>query len=155
MLKYPEVPQWAYGALGLLAVATAYLTVLLSNSSLSWWGLTIALLVGCTITPFSSILYGSYGSAIATNMLSKMVAGAVHGGRPVANLWFANYCHQIVNIVVTLSDYMKIGQYLKIPWRTMFGIQIFGSLIGAYFNWWVISVIIHNKVSRVRGKAIR
>jgi hypothetical protein len=97
------------------------------------------------IAPFSAVIYASYGSAVATNSISKMVAGGIHGGRPVANLWFSCWCHQIVNLLVSLSDYQKLAQYLKIPWRVMFMVQIYGTLLGAYFNWWIISVIIDNK----------
>lgn len=91
------------------------------------------------------MLYSMYGSSVATNMASKMIAGGLQGGRPVANLFFANYCHQIVNMVVSLSDYLKLGQYLKIPWRVMFIVQVYATILGAYLNWWVISIIIHNK----------
>lgn len=125
MKRYKEVPNSWYIALLVLAVASAFLTIGTSHTTLPAWGLLLALVVGALVAPISAILYAQYGSAIATNMMSKMIAGGIHGGRPVANLWFANYCHQIVNLVVSLSDYLKLGgQYLKVPWRVMFWIQV-------------------------------
>lgn len=145
MKKYKEVPMWWYMTVLVLAVGAAFLTVLTSRTTLPAWGLVVSLVVGALVAPISAILYAQYGSAVATNMMSKMVAGGIHGGRPVANLWFANWCHQVVNLIVGLSDFLKLGQYLKIPWRIMFLIQIYGTLLGAYINWWVISMIISNK----------
>ena len=50
------------------------------------WGSIISLILGAFIAPFSCILYGLYGIGVGTNALSKMVAGALHPGRSLANL---------------------------------------------------------------------
>lgn len=36
---------------------------------------------------------------------------------------------------VFLSTDMKLAQYLKIPWRTMFLVQTYGSLFGTALNY--------------------
>lgn len=40
-----------------------------------------------TTQPFSTSLVGRMGQGIATTQLFKMIAGAIHPGKPVANLY--------------------------------------------------------------------
>ena len=74
-------------------------------------------------------------------MVSKALGGAILPGRPIANLFFAQYCHQVVEVVGTLAGNLKMGQYLKIPPCTMLVVQVVGSLMGGYIRWYVMSGI--------------
>lgn len=89
MLKFKEVPLWWYWALFALAFFAGLIVNIKGQTTLPVWGYIIALLLGAFIAPFSCILYGLYGTGVSTNQLSKMVAGALHPGRPLANLYFA------------------------------------------------------------------
>jgi hypothetical protein len=82
MLRYKEVPMWWYIVLFSLAFIAGIIVTAKDETTLPVWGYIIALLVGAFIAPFSCILYGLYETGIGTNQLSKMVAGAVHPGRP-------------------------------------------------------------------------
>lgn len=76
------------------------------------------------------------GNGVATNSISKMVCGAILPGRPLANMYFTTFSHEVIGsgppsfsrladvtdtasavLVVNLSGDLKLGQYLKIPWR--------------------------------------
>jgi hypothetical protein len=63
------------------------------------------------VAPFSNLLYARLGSGIATNQLMKMVAGAVHPGKPVANLYFSMWSHDVISTSIGLSGDLKMGQY--------------------------------------------
>lgn len=145
MLKYKEVPQWWYIALFGLAFIAGIIVTAKGETTLPVWGYIIALLVGAFIAPFSCILYGLYGTGVGTNQLSKMVAGAVHPGRPLANLYFASWSHQVILLAVNLSNWLKVGQYTKVPHRVMFGTQIYGTLLGAGLNYAVMSTIVSSQ----------
>lgn len=145
MLKYKEVPQWWYTALFGLAFIAGIIVTAKGQTTLPVWGYIIALLVGAFIAPFSCILYGLYGTGIGTNQLSKMIAGAVHPGRPLANLYFASWSHQVILLAVNLSNWLKVGQYTKVPHRVMFGTQIYGTLLGAGLNYAVMSTIVSSQ----------
>ena len=97
------------------------------------------------MAPFSCVLYGLYGNGIATNQLSKMVAGALHPGRPLANLYFASWSHQVILLAVNLANWLKVGQYTKVPHRVMFATQVYGTLLGAGLNYVVMTTIVTNK----------
>ncbi|KAG2421023.1 hypothetical protein HFD88_000639 [Aspergillus terreus] len=145
MLKYKEVPLWWYLVLFALAFLAGLIVNIKGQTTLPVWGYIIALLLGAFISPFSCILYGLYGTGIATNQLSKMVAGALHPGRPLAGLYFASWSHQVILLSVNLSNWLKVGQYTKVPHRIMFATQIYGTLLGAALNYVVMTTIVTNQ----------
>lgn len=61
----------------------------------------------------SIILYARYGNGIATNNLSKMIAGLSLPGRPIGNLYFAAWSHNVISNAVNLSNDLKMGEYRK------------------------------------------
>jgi OPT family oligopeptide transporter len=145
MLKYKEVPMWWYWALFALAFFAGLIVNLKGQTTLPVWGYIIALLLGAFIAPFSCVLYGLYGDGVSTNQLSKMVAGALHPGRPLANLYFAAWSHQVILLSVNLANWLVVGQYLKIPHRVMFATQIYATLLGAGLNYAVMTTIVSNQ----------
>ncbi|CAG8264003.1 unnamed protein product [Penicillium salamii] len=145
MLKYKEVPMWWYFVLFGLAFIAGIIVTAKGETTLPVWGYIISLLLGGFIAPFSAILVGLFGNGIATNQISKMVAGAVHPGRPLANLYFASWSHQVILLAVGLANWLKIGQYTKVPHRVMFTTQIYGTLLGAALNYVVMTIIVTNE----------
>ncbi|KAE8350720.1 OPT oligopeptide transporter protein-domain-containing protein, partial [Aspergillus coremiiformis] len=145
MLKYKEVPMWWYLALFVLAFVAGLIINIQGDTTLPVWGYIIALILGAFIAPFSCILYGLYGNGISTNLLSKMVAGALHPGRPIANLYFASWSHQCILLSVNLANWLKVGQYTKVPHRVMFATQIYGTLLGAGLNYVVMTSIVSSQ----------
>lgn len=142
MLRYKEVPMWWYLILFGLSFIAGIVVNARGQTTLPVWGYIIALLVGGFIAPFSCVLYGLYGTGVATNQISKMIAGAVHPGRPLANLYFASWSHQVILLAVNLANWLKVGQYTKVPHRIMFGTQIYGTLLGAALNYAVMTTIV-------------
>ncbi|KAI0842029.1 OPT peptide transporter Mtd1 [Hypoxylon sp. FL0890] len=145
MLKYKEVPQWWYLTLFVLCFFAGLAVNLKGETTLPVWGYIIALLLGAFIAPFSCILYGLYGNGVSTNQISKMVAGAVHPGLPLANLYFASWSHQVILLAVNLANWLKVGQYTKVPHRVMFFTQIYGTLLGAGLNYVVMTVVVNSQ----------
>lgn len=145
MLKYKETPMWWYYILFALCFIAGVVVNVKGETTLPVWGFIIALLLGAFICPFSLFLFAFYGNGIATNQISKMVAGAIHAGRPLANLYFASWSHQVIVIASDVANWLKIGQYLKVPSRSMFFLQIYGSLLGAGINYLVMTTIVTSK----------
>ncbi|KAL4866984.1 hypothetical protein BDV12DRAFT_198714 [Aspergillus spectabilis] len=145
MLKYKEVPMWWYLALFVLAFFAGLIVTIKGETTLPVWGYIISLLLGAFIAPFSCVLYGLYGTGVGTNQLSKMVAGALHPGRPLAGLYFASWSHQVILLSVNLANWLKVGQYTKVPHRIMFATQVYGTLLGAGLNYVVMITIVSNQ----------
>ncbi|KAH8894602.1 peptide transporter MTD1 [Thozetella sp. PMI_491] len=142
MLKYKEVPTWWYLVLFGLCFIAGLVVNIKGETTLPVWGYIIALILGAIIAPFSCILFGMYGNGVSTTAISKMMAGALHPGRPLANLYFASWSHQVILLAVNLGCWLKVGQYTKVPHRVMFATQIYGTLLGAGLNYIVMTSIV-------------
>ncbi|TLS26885.1 hypothetical protein PpBr36_04127 [Pyricularia pennisetigena] len=150
--NYKETPWWWFMivlagsfVLGLIVVTTQDIT-------LPAWAYVVSLLLGTLIAPFSTLLYSRYGNGIATNNLSKMIAGLVLPERPIANMYFAAFSHNVILCTLNLSNDLKMGEYLKIPPRIMFLTQIYGTILGGFINYAVmISIVTGNKDLLVDG----
>lgn len=59
-----------------------------------------------------------------------MIGGVLVPGRPLAVLWFNSWSHQVILLAVNLANWLKIAQYIKVPFRVMFVTQIYGTLLG-------------------------
>ncbi|KAL4916766.1 OPT oligopeptide transporter protein-domain-containing protein [Aspergillus aurantiobrunneus] len=145
MLKYKEVPMWWYLASFVLAFFAGLIVTIRGQTTLPAWGYLVSLILGAFIAPFSCVLYGLYGTGVSTNQLSKMVAGALHPGRPLAGLYFSSWSHQVILLSVNLANWLKVGQYTKVPHRVMFLTQIYGTLLGAGLNYVVMITIVSNQ----------
>ncbi|KZV65129.1 oligopeptide transporter [Peniophora sp. CONT] len=142
MLKYKEAPQWWYLILLLLGFLAGVIACAKGETTLPVWSFVVALLLGMFITPFSAMLYGLMGSAVSTNQISKMVAGAINPGKPVANLYFSMWSHDVISTAIGMAEDLKIAQYLKIPPRSMFFIQMWGTIIGVVINYVVMVSVV-------------
>ncbi|KAH9062283.1 oligopeptide transporter [Lactarius vividus] len=137
MQKYKEVPWRWYTLLLLLSFFAGLISVLEGQTALSGWSYIFALLSGVIVAPFATLLNARLGSGMATNLF-KMIAGAINPGSPVANLYFSMWGHDVVATTIGFSSDLKIGQYLKIPPRSLFVARIWGTIIGAVVNYVVM-----------------
>ncbi|GLI82270.1 hypothetical protein PoHVEF18_010700 [Penicillium ochrochloron] len=143
---YKEAPWWWYAVILFVSFILGLIVVLKENITLPAWAYVVALLVGIIIAPFSTILYSRYGNGIATNNLSKMIAGFVLPGRPIGNMYFAAWSHNVISNTVNLSNDLKMGEYLKIPPRVMLLTQMWGTILGGFINYVVmISIVAGNR----------
>ncbi|KAL2196920.1 peptide transporter [Corynascus similis CBS 632.67] len=143
---YKEVPWWWYISILVLSFVLGLIVVTTQNITMPAWAYVISLLLGMFIAPFSTILFSRYGNGIATNNLSKMLAGLILPERPIGNMYFAAWSHNVISNCVTLSGDLKMGEYLKIPPRVMFLTQVYGTILGGFINYAVmISIVGENR----------
>lgn len=88
------------------------------------------------------------------------MAGLILPERPVGNMYFAAWSHNVISNTVTLCNDLKMGQYrgccpfiknasvadsfdtAKIPPRIMFLTQIYGTVLGGFVNYAVMVGIV-------------
>ncbi|QBZ65136.1 hypothetical protein PoMZ_06841 [Pyricularia oryzae] len=139
--NYKETPWWWFMVVLVGSFVLGLIVVTTQDVTLPAWAYIVSLLLGSIIAPFSTLLYSRYGNGIATNNLSKMIAGLILPERPIANMYFAAFSHNVINCTLNLSNDLKIGEYLKIPPR----------IIG-FINYAVmISIVTGNKDLLVNG----
>ncbi|KAH7379226.1 OPT oligopeptide transporter protein-domain-containing protein [Phaeosphaeria sp. MPI-PUGE-AT-0046c] len=139
---YKEAPWWWYMIVLVVSFVLGLIVVVKENVTLSAWGYIVALVVGAVIAPFSTMLYSRFGNGIGTNNLSKIIAGLLLPGRPIGNMYFAAWSHNVSFGTVQLSMDLKLGEYLKIPPRVMFLTQIYGTVLGGFINYAVMTSIV-------------
>ncbi|WPH03582.1 Hypothetical protein R9X50_00646400 [Acrodontium crateriforme] len=142
--NYKEAPWWWYISTLVVGIILGLVVVLKGDITLTAGSYFIALALGAIVTPMSCLLYGRFGSGIATNNLSKMLGGLIVPGRPVGNLYFACWSHSVIANAINLSNDLKMGEYLKIAPRVMFITQIYGTIIGGFVNYAVMITILNN-----------
>ncbi|KAF7557926.1 hypothetical protein G7Z17_g298 [Cylindrodendrum hubeiense] len=142
---YKDVPIWWYGTVLLVGFFLGLGAIYVGDTTLDPWAYVVAILLGCIIAPFSLCLYGLLGTSISTNNLSKMLCGVLQPGKPVANLYFSMFSHEVTVLSVFLATDLKMAQYLKIPWRTMFLLQTYGSILGSALNYVIMDSIVTSR----------
>ncbi|KAJ5676553.1 uncharacterized protein N7477_002186 [Penicillium maclennaniae] len=149
---YKEAPWWWYLIVLIGSFFLGLIVVLKEDVTMSAWAYHVSLLLGIIVAPFSIILFARFGNGIATNTLSKMLAGLVLPGRPVGNIYFAAWSHNVVGNSVNLCSDLKLGEYLKIPPRVMFLTQIYGTMLGGFVSYAIMmSIVTRNKALLVNG----
>ncbi|KAF4767263.1 hypothetical protein HAV15_009407 [Penicillium sp. str.  len=139
---YKDTPWWCFAGIIIISFVLGLIVVIKENITLPVWAYIVALALGILISPFSVILFARFGNGIATNNLSKMLAGLMLPGRPVGNMYFAAWSHNVVMSSVSVSTDLKLGEYLKIPLRTMLWTQMYGIVLGEFINYAILSSII-------------
>ena len=131
--NYKEVPWWWYMIVLVFSFILGLVVVIKENITMPVWAYVVSLIVGIIVAPFvstfcgllsltsveltvftqSALIYSRFGNGIATNNLSKMIAGLVLPGRPVGNMYFAAWSHNVITNTVNLCNDLKMGEYRK------------------------------------------
>ena len=131
--NYKEVPWWWYMGVLIFAFVLGLVVAITQDITMPVWAYVVSLIVGIIVAPFVSalnqslisrgvqltvliqsvLIYSRFGNGIATNNLSKMIAGLVLPGRPVGNMYFAAWSHNVITNTVNLSNDLKMGEYRK------------------------------------------
>ncbi|KAI6713955.1 OPT oligopeptide transporter [Diplocarpon mali] len=142
---YKETPWWWYGLVLVVSFILGLIVVLTQDITLPAWAYIVSLLTGIIVSPFSCLLYSRFGNGIATNNFSKMLAGLMIPGKPVGNMYFAAFSHNVISNCVNLCNDLKMGEYLKIAPRIMFLTQCYGTILGGFVNYAVMISIVNGR----------
>lgn len=74
--------------------------------------------------------------------LSEVIAGSLFPGKPMAVLSCMVYGRQILEQNLNLISDYKFGFYMKIPEREMFWGQVWGTFLGPFVNYGMMSTYI-------------
>ncbi|KAJ6517714.1 OPT oligopeptide transporter [Mycena vulgaris] len=145
MKRYSKVPRWWFGVLLAVSYAMAQATDYTGHSHFTWWQLTIILILSLFFTAIysttSAILgFKEFGGGL--NGFYQVITSYMAPGDPVANMYGALYGGQPTVQGIKLLGDLKLGQYLKIPPKVNFVVQILGCIVGALLNYVMMLSII-------------
>ncbi|KAH9941493.1 OPT oligopeptide transporter [Amylocystis lapponica] len=167
MSIYKEVPMWWYGLLAISAFITAMVCIYTEHSQLPWWALIVGLLIAIFILPFYgamsaiasftpgiSNLFQMLGSALIPGHRRPTWCAVLHSNSakstdarhlPRHIQYFELYSSGSLGQAVGMLSDLKLGQYVKLPPRTTFSVQIVGTVVGALLNYVIMQVVVNNE----------
>lgn len=145
MKAYKEVPMWWYGLVALSAFIVAMVCIHTEKSQLPWWALIVALVFAVLVLPFYGAMIAICSTAPGFDQLFQMLGSAVIPGSSQANMYFQLYSSvSLAQAQFMLSD-LKLGQYIKLPPRATFIVQMVGTVVGALLNYVIMQVVVNNE----------
>ncbi|KAK3821392.1 MAG: OPT oligopeptide transporter protein-domain-containing protein [Benniella sp.] len=154
MMKiYPEVPQLWYAIFYIIMAALACVVCEVYGTQLPWYGLLLALFVGWALTLPIGVMNAITGFGPGLNVITELICGYIWPGKPIANMTFKCYGFMAMVQCNQLMSDLKLGHYMKIPPRSLFVGQIWGTLIGSVFNYLTMILIINSQRDALNGKA--
>ncbi|KAH7872644.1 OPT oligopeptide transporter [Lentinula edodes] len=148
MKRYDKVPKWWFLCLLVIAYSISQATDYTGNSHFTWWQLTVILVISLVFTMAYCTTSAILGFAQFSTQLDgfySMIASYMVPGDPIANMYAALYGSQpTVQGIMLLGD-LKLGQYLKIPPKINFLVQVLGCVVGALLNYVMELSIVANQ----------
>ncbi|CAG8734673.1 11977_t:CDS:10 [Gigaspora margarita] len=145
MRVYPEVPNYWYGAIFLIMLIIAIILGYTTGANLPFWAVLLAVALAIlTVLPIG-IIQAISNWQIGLSVITEMVCGFILPGQPLANLYFKTYGYMSLYQCLLFIQDLKLGHYMKVPPRSMFTSQIWGTFVGIVVNYWAMKVIIDTK----------
>ncbi|KAH8884906.1 OPT superfamily oligopeptide transporter [Thozetella sp. PMI_491] len=142
---YREVPQWWYGGVLLISFVMGMATIYGVGSTLPWWGFIISNIFAAIFILFFGAQMGITGFQFNQQPILQMLAGYMHPGRPLANMYFTVFGFNGVQQGQWLLRDLKLAQLAHLSPRSTFTAQMLGTLIGAIFDYIMMETIVTNQ----------
>ena len=148
---YQEVPLWWWGAVLVVCWAVGLGTLYALKSTLPWWGFLLSTILMTIFLLFFGAQYGITGFQFNIQPICQTLAGYMFPGRPLANMYFTCYTYNSMQQAQLLARDLKLAQYVHLPPRHTFVVQVVGCVIGAVLNWAMMLTIVSNQRDILTG----
>nr|CAD1826645.1 unnamed protein product [Ananas comosus var. bracteatus] len=145
--NYKSIPQSWFIVLLLLMLGLSILTVegFGKQFQLPFVGVLLACaMVFILLLPFG-VLEATTSMGIDLALISEMTSGYLYPGKPLATFAFKSYATSCMGLALNFLKSFKFGHYMKIPPRSMFIVQIVGTVIASSVDfataWWLFSTV--------------
>ncbi|KAL4618532.1 hypothetical protein ACB092_06G017700 [Castanea dentata] len=147
MKNYKQVPQWWFYTILVLMLALSMVACegFGKQLQLPWWGLLMACGIALFFTLPIGIIQATTNVQPGLNVITELVIGYIYPGKPLANVAFKTYGYISLSQALYFVNDFKLGHYMKIPPRSMFVVQLVGTIVASstYFAtaWWLLTNI--------------
>jgi OPT family small oligopeptide transporter len=125
MRKYKEAPEWWFLSIFVVSFAFGMVAALVWPTHLPWWAFIVCILIGLFFFIPVGMVQAITNQQTGLNIITEMIFGYMLPGRPVAMMLFKSWGYMMTYNGLTYVSDMKVGHYMKIPPRSMFGAQAF------------------------------
>ncbi|TYJ55061.1 OPT family small oligopeptide transporter [Cryptococcus floricola] len=145
MNEYKEVPDWWYAILTVVVLGLGIFTIRYWDTQLPVWGFIVVCFGMCVflLVP-EGILEGTTNQRIFLNIITELIAGYAWPGKPIANMMVKTYGYNSVKHGMDFAMDLKLGQYMKIPPRTLFAAQLYSTVLASMTQTGVLRWMIGN-----------
>ncbi|KAI5061917.1 hypothetical protein GOP47_0022456 [Adiantum capillus-veneris] len=147
MQKYPGIPQpwWNYLLIASMGLSIVVCVVFKDEVQLPWWGLLLACALAAMFTLPIGVIVATTNQSPGLNVITEYIIGYLLPGKPVANVLFKVYGYMSVIQALSFLGDFKLGHYMKVPPRSMFMVQVIGTIVAGAVNmvvaWWMLGSI--------------
>ncbi|KAK2392475.1 OPT super [Trifolium repens] len=147
MKKYKDIPSWWFHVTLLVSflIALSLCIFMKEQIQMPWWALIFASGLALIFTLPISIITATTNMTPGLNIITEYIMGVISPGLPIANVCFKTYGYMSMSQAVSFLSDFKLGHYMKIPPRSMFIVQIIGTLIAGTVDvgvaWWLLGSI--------------
>ncbi|XP_068657023.1 oligopeptide transporter 4-like [Aristolochia californica] len=147
MKRYKDIPGWWFYLLLLVTVAVSLCLCIFMRDQvqLPWWGLLVACVLAFFFTLPIAIITATTNQTPGLNIITEYLMGLAYPGHPIANVCFKTYGYISMTQAISFLNDFKLGHYMKIPPRSMFIVQLIGTVIASTVNigvaWWLLTSI--------------
>ncbi|XP_059663688.1 oligopeptide transporter 1-like [Cornus florida] len=145
--NYDPVPQWWFYAILVVVIGVALLTCegFGRQLQLPYWGVLLAIVLALVFTLPIGVITATTNQQPGLNVITELIIGYMYPGRPLANVAFKTYGYISMTQAITFLSDFKLGHYMKIPPKSMFAVQLVGTVVASsvYFGtaWWLLSTV--------------
>ncbi|KAG9102178.1 hypothetical protein FS749_013381 [Ceratobasidium sp. UAMH 11750] len=132
MLAYPEVPQWWYVTLGLIAFVLGIVTIEVWDTKLPVWAYLVSLLIPLVYLVPVGMIQAITNQQVGLNVITELIVGYMLPGRPVAMMIFKTFGYITMTQALAFVSDLKLGHYMKVPPRLMYTSQVIASLVACF-----------------------
>ncbi|CAE6479445.1 unnamed protein product [Rhizoctonia solani] len=132
MLAYPEVPQWWYITLGIIAFALGIVTIEVWDTKLPVWAFILSLLISLVYLVPVGMIQAITNQQVGLNVITELIVGYMLPGKPVAMMIFKTFGYITMTQALAFVSDLKLGHYMKVPPRLMYLSQVIASLVSCF-----------------------
>ncbi|KAI5475497.1 hypothetical protein MNV49_001311 [Pseudohyphozyma bogoriensis] len=152
--SYKPIPKSYYLTVLFSMLAGSTALVLFFPVQLPVWGLYLAIILALIFLVPVGIIAAITNTTLGLNVITEFVAGFLWPGKPIANIVFKVYGYMTLVQCIDLTADMKLGLYCKIPPRSLFICQVYGTALGSVVNYSLIRGVINAKRPYLDGTLI-
>ncbi len=134
MSSYKEVPDYWYAILFFICLGISLAIPGIWDMQLPVWGMLIAIIISIVNFIPQGLLEGISNQHVGLNIITELVAGYIWPGKPLANILVKLYGFIPMRQGLDFSRDLKLGQYMKVPPRILFWVQIYCTLLASLVN---------------------
>ncbi|KAI3897027.1 hypothetical protein MKX03_015851 [Papaver bracteatum] len=142
-----DIPNWWFHLmLGATFVVSLLLCIFAKHEvQMPWWALILACAIALFFTLPISIISATTNQTPGLNIITEYLMGLMLPGKPIANVCFKTYGYISMAQALSFLQDFKLGHYMKIPPRSMFLVQLIGTIIAGVINtgtaWYMLNSI--------------